>query len=100
MYLKCIPVKFSHNYRPAYLCGTFYYLHFAKTITLKNWTPEDWLKYTGLCIVGAFLIGYLVGIFVLNQPTNDTNKDLRMAMVILLTTIVNNVFNQSKKDKL
>ncbi len=67
---------------------------------MKNWTPEDWLKYTGLIIVGAFLLGYLVGMFVLNQPTNENNKDLRMAMVILLTTIVNQVFNNNKKDKL
>ncbi len=65
-----------------------------------KWTPEDWLKYTGLIIVGAFLLGYLVGMFVLNQPTNENNKDLRMAMVILLTTIVNQVFNNNKKDKL
>ena len=63
-----------------------------------KWQPnEDWIKFTGLIIVGAFLSGYLVGMFVLKQPTNENNKDLRMAMVILLTTIVNNVFNQKNK---
>lgn len=35
----------------------------------------------------------------MNQPTNENNKDLRMAMIILLTTIVNQVFNNKKNDK-
>ena len=65
-----------------------------------KWTSDEWLKFTGLIIVGAFLLGYLVGMFVLQQPTNENNKDLRMAMVILLTTIVNQVFNNNKKEKL
>ncbi len=65
-----------------------------------KWSPdENWIRFVGLLIVGAFLIGYLIGMFVMNQPTNENNKDLRMAMVILLTTIVNQVFS-NKKDKL
>jgi hypothetical protein len=61
---------------------------------MKNWQPEDWIKFIGICIVGYCLSVYFTGMFILKQATTDQNRDLRMALVILLTTIVNNILNK------
>ncbi len=67
---------------------------------MKNWQPEDWIRIILAFAVAYFICTYVTGMFALQQPTNEQNKDLRMAIVILITTIVNNLFNKSKNDKL
>lgn len=63
---------------------------------MKNWTPEDWVRLILAFGVAYFVCTYITGMFVLNTATNESNRDLRMAVVILITTIVNNLFNKNK----
>lgn len=67
---------------------------------MKNWNPEQWVRILLAFAVTYFICTYITGMFVLNPPTTDSNRDLRMAVVILITTIVNNLFNNKRNDKL
>jgi hypothetical protein len=59
----------------------------------RNWKPDDLMKLILSVSVAYFICTYVTGMFVQNQPTNADNKDLRLAIVILMTTIVNGIIN-------
>lgn len=63
---------------------------------MRNWQPEDWVRFILAIAVSYFICTYITGMFLRNQPTNDQNKELRLAIVILLTTIVNSLLNKHK----
>ncbi len=65
-----------------------------------KWTPDDIIRLVALIIVGIFVDGYIIGMFVKNHPTDENNKELRMAIVLLIGVMVNNVLSNNKKDKL
>ncbi len=66
-----------------------------------KWTPDDVIRLTALIIVGIFVDGYIIGMFAKNHPTDENNKDLRMAIVLLIGVMVNNILsNKNKNDKL
>ncbi len=42
---------------------------------------------------------YFTGMFILKQATNDSNKDLRMALVTLLTVVASNIVQNRRDNK-
>ncbi len=63
-----------------------------------KWSSEEWIRFVFTCTVCYCLCMYFTGMFVLKQATNDLNKDLRMALVTLLTVVASNIV-QNRRDK-
>ena len=69
---------------------------------MKNWDANQWVKFLLGVTVFIFLNTYILGAFILNQQTNETNLQLRMRMIDLLGFIVAQLLvgnNKNKEDK-
>ncbi len=66
---------------------------------MKNWTSEEWIRFVFTCCVCYCLSMYFTGMFILKQATNDANKELRMALVTLLTVVASNIVQNRSDNK-
>ena len=58
-----------------------------------KWTARDWMMFLLVFAAAYCLCAYFTGFMILKQATNDTNKELRLAMVVLMSNMINSAVN-------